>query len=74
MKPLASVMSEDEIKKNLIPFVKKLATDPVDYVQVATSQNIASLVEVMPVSLINEELLPIILTFIKSSELAIGVL
>ncbi len=47
-------MSEEEMRKNLIPFVKKLSTDPVDYVQVATSQNIAGLVEVMPVSLINE--------------------
>lgn len=37
LKPLAIVLSDDEIKKTLIPLLKKLATDSVDYVKVAVS-------------------------------------
>lgn len=62
------------MKKSLIPVIKKLASDPVDFVKVSASEHIVPLVEVMSSTLITEELLPIIYTFIKSNDLAVGVL
>lgn len=37
-------MTEDDIRKSLIPAIKKLSTDTVDYVKVQMSENIVGLI------------------------------
>jgi len=57
-----------------IPMIKKLASNPVYYVKVEMSQNIVVLIEVCSQSIIHDEILPIIFNFIKTSELALGII
>jgi hypothetical protein len=40
---LASITSDEDVKKSLIPVIKKLAADPVDYVKVELSENMVDL-------------------------------
>jgi hypothetical protein len=47
-------MSEEEVKKILIPVIKKLANDPIDYVKLEMSINIVSLIEVCSQPVIND--------------------
>lgn len=74
LKVLASIMSEEDIRKILIPAVKRLSNDQVDYVKQEMSESIVSMIEVCSASIINDELLPIIFTFIKSNDLALGII
>lgn len=67
-------MSEEDIRKILIPAVKRLSNDQVDYVKQEMSESIVSMIEVCSASIINDELLPIIFTFIKSNDLALGII
>jgi len=53
------------MKTKLIPLIKKLAADAVDYVKVELSKNIVPLCGVVSADLMNDCLLPIIFTFIK---------
>ncbi len=43
LKTLASITSDEDVKKSLIPVIKKLAADPVDYVKVELSENMVDL-------------------------------
>lgn len=63
------------MRNKLIPAVKKLAADPVDFVKVELSKNIVGLCGVVSGDLLNDCLLPIIFTFIKdpNSEISLGV-
>jgi len=68
-------MSEEELKSKLIPCIKKLSADSVDYVKVELSKSIVPLCGIVSTDLMNDSLLPIIFGFIKdpNSEISLGV-
>jgi hypothetical protein len=57
-----------------MPLLKKLATDPLDYVKIELSRNIVGLIEVCSQLIVSDEIMPIVLSFIKNNELAVGII